>query len=380
MNKKICTYILAVLAGFLLFPIHVEAVSKTPEYEFIIEREHEYADAKDPSGYTIVEEWGEFMEKYPEYCDGLNGEYGYTPGASLVFHGELFFKFDSITINGKTCTFEPMNNYDYLGQLEAFSEVYFTTIAENWYTGYGVKREDLHRFVLYGYDPEIVFDNVITANELYGYLGGSFDIKAGDSEVYINFDKERVRLKISNLKTKTISENPFSEMGSIMTAGKYDSNPKLEVNGKEIDYIGVIDKEVAPEGVVWDKRSNLKAVHEDGTICEALRINPYLIVRDEDADDIDMCSGFKIELTKCEDCTNEYKVAGIDIKANSYEEFADKVTEIKGLSFGKDENGNIKYVSYDNQLLRPFYFYKMQDAKDGLNEFIKHDYDYIVIK
>ena len=381
MNKKLCTYILAVMAGFLLFPIHVEAVSKTPEYEFIIEREHEYADAKDPSGYTLIEDWSEFMEKYPEYCDGLNGEYGYTPGSTMIFYGDLFFKFDSITINGKTCTFEPMNNNDYLGQLEALSKVYFTAIGEErYYTGYNVKREDLHRFVLYGYSPELIFEDVITSDELTGYLGGCFDIKAGDSEVYINFDDEKVRLMISSYKTKTISENPFSEMGSIMTGGIYDINPKLEVNGREIDYIGVLDREVAPEGLVWTKKYKLRAVHEDGTICEALKINPYLIVREEDADDIDVCSHFEIQLEDCENCPNEYKIAGVDIKSVSYEEFSDKTTDVKGLSFYKDENGNIKSASYHNYLLTPFYFYKTQNAKDGLSEFIKHDFDYTVIK
>lgn len=367
MGKKISLYIILTCIVALFLPIQVQAVEKTPEYVFQMKREKTYEEAKEPSKYKEIT-WREFNEKYPNHLE------------EIVWG-------DSITINGITCTMQPWNEGDFLGQIEAFSKVYITQIKideEIYYTGRNITREDLYRYRNIEKTIYITFEDTMTM-----WIGGYFWTAGlgieSSKEIYVNFDKEKEKVERSHTNWDLIYKNPFREFGVEWGGESHLYNPKLEVNGQQIDYMTIVEQDKLPAHFVFYEvpeeyaNEGIKGVHEDGTVCMALSywVSPVYNSKREKQDGLFFVHKFYIDLSECENCSNSIKVAGLDIKAGEIESLEEKLSQF-------DNSSRILFVRHDtlnytNNAYDTFYYY-VQDSKNILKEFDNLNDNYIVVE
>lgn len=363
MGKRIRISMYLMWIGMLLFSMQVQAVEKAPEYEFQLKREKTYKEAKDPKKYKIIG-IDELEEKYPERKK---------QDAYKIFY------FDSITIDGITCSLQPWNEGDVLGQTEAFSKVYITQIGEGGYRGRGVKIEDLHRYVLWedGGVPDLLFEETIRLEAAYNYLSAEMSINANGKEVFLNFDKEKVRVQINSCETDKIYADPYSEFATEWTTDAYLTNPSLEVNGTRLDYLGVINKNELPDNIFFEHGEGMKIFHEDGTICERLYIeNTYIKDEENNLTDDLILYGFRIHFGRCEKCLTNIKIAGIDVKNAQLDEVRDKLSPSQcSIS---DMGKGIK-VNYSNYKILAYCDY-VKEQEDWKEKIQVVDDNYIIVE
>lgn len=371
MNKKVFVYIFLICVNVMFSTFQVQAVEKTPEYEFKITREKTYEKAKDPANYTEIENFEGLKEKYPELWD---------ESASR-------FKFDSVTIDDVTCSVQPYNEGDILGQIEVFSEMFETCIVDgdgSQYTYNKLTREDLHRLNVWYSTRDIVFEESICIKAKNDYLGGRLEIFFSENETtYINFDKKKVRVKLKKYDSSIgmlddVFINPYSKVGMELTGVKEIKTPKLEINGQQVDYLRIIDTEQLPDGFAYSNVLNyvdkqLIYCHEDGTICPKLWFDIEEVL--DSAENILLIEGFEIFPSYCEGCTNEIKVAGCYIEANTnLEELKSKLSVFSNVDKNEDSvysncyfydnsDGTIKEIEYNNRRIKHYCDYIRYNEK-----------------
>lgn len=393
MSRKKWIYLLLICINVCFFSIHAQAVEKTPEYEFKLSKDKVYQKAKDPSNYEVVdlEYLVEMQNRCPQYVSE-QGRIDNTMVTVGLLEGKI--KADSITIDGITSTLEPWNEKDIIGQIEAFSEVYITDFGvdsrtdyyDNYYRTKNITREDLHRYALWRpSDPNLYFEETIYFEAKNVFMGGEWEINAQGKEVYFNFDDEKVRYKISNYSSEALYSDPYSKFAKEFLREKDYICPKLEMNNQVIEYMGIVDIQNLPENLVyvydskWSITGVIKGLHSDGTICEALKIVPETVYRDI-PNPVWVCQ-FYIYLSKCENCTSHFKVAGVDVGENSYQDVAEKL-KIYNLNLEEDYNYNIiRKIEYKRGILSYFYDYAYAKDKDNIvAEFDKLEFNYTTVE